>query len=537
MSVHQFYAAIAVWDNSSPRTWIWTDRTMKPYGFALCNYPTSSWGVSGTYTRDLPPSYIIEADTNNVLYHAEYLRANGLVPLWYGDLTLRFCLTPDTTTWEDNYIQLQLNASGYSTTPSIFRVNGVSYGDMFRPNMTYGTNGSKAPYAALSNIITAQTTASTCSYYAQWTDTNHYTLYCVQNPLSRSLANAFLDLINMAPAPSSVDPYEGGGTTDSGGGDGDYDTSSDIISIPSLPSLTVSNTGFITLFNPNALELRDLAAYMWSNLFDLNGWKKIFADPMNAILGLSIVPVAVPTSGSAAVTVGNISTGITLPLVSTQYVTLDCGSITVNEYWGAYLDYSPYTKADIYLPYCGIHAIDIDDIMGKTVNVVYHIDILSGACCVYIKSGDSILYTFIGQCSSSIPITGDNWTNVINGVLSAAVSVGSMVATHGISTGKELPKLASNAINSPKPTIAKSGAMGGTGGMLAYQKPYLIITRPRQALPKGQNQFIGYPSFVTVELNSMRGYTEIESIHLENIGATDKEIKEIESILQSGVIF
>lgn len=536
MSVHQFYACIAAMDIST-HTWSWADRTMRPYGFALCSYPTSSWGASHNYVRDLSPSYISEADTNNVLYHAEYLRANALVPLWYGDATLRFCLTPDTTSWDDNYIQLSADHAGYDITPINFRVDGVNYQNIFQANYTYGTNGSKAPYFALSNIITEQTTASTCTYYSQWTDMNHYTLYCVQNPLSRNLANGFLALINKAPAPSSADPYEDGGTSDTGGGDGDYDDSSDVIPIPSLPSLTVSNTGFITLFNPTALELRNLAAYMWSNLFDINGWKKIFADPMNAILGLSIVPVAIPTSGSAAVTVGNISTGITLPLVSTQYVTLDCGSIAVNEYWGAYLDYSPYTKADIYLPYCGIHSIDIDDIMGKTVNVVYHIDILSGACCVYIKSGGSILYTFIGQCSSSIPITGDNWTNVINGVLSAAVSVGSMVATHGITAGKELPNLAANAINSPKPSIAKSGAMGGTGGMLAYQKPYLIITRPRQALPEGQNQFIGYPSFVTVELSSLKGYTEIESIHLENIGATDNEIKEIESILQNGVIF
>ena len=537
MSVHQFYACIAALDVST-QTWSWADRTMRQYGFALCKWPTSRWGSSGNYVRNLLPVVLAEADTNNVLYHAEYLRANALVPLWYGDATLRFCLTPDTTSWLDNYISVTVYESGYNTTPMNFRVDGVNYENIFQANYSYDGNRSKAPYWALSSIITDQTTASTCSLYSQGTDMNHYTIYCVQNPLSRNLADGFLALINKAPTPSSVDPYEGGGISVIGGGTGNFDTSSESVNIPSLPSTTAVSTGFLTLFNPSTAKLRDLASYMWSNpLFDLSAWRKIFADPMGAILGLSIVPVAVPTSGNAEVTVGNIPTGIEMPLVSNQYVEVDCGSIQVKEFWGGYLDYSPYTKAEIYLPYCGIHAIDIDDIMEKTVNVVYHIDILSGACCVYVKCDTAILYTFIGQCSSSIPITGDSWTNVINGVLSAAVSVGSMVATGGATAPMALPQLASTVTNSLKPSIEKSGAMGGTGGLLAYQYPYLIITRPRQALSENQNKYMGYPSFVTAELGSLRGYTEVEQVHLENINATDSELKEIETLLKNGVIF
>ena len=88
-----------------------------------------------------------------------------------------------------------------------------------------------------------------------------------------------------------------------------------------------------------------------------------------------------------------------------------------------------------------------------------------------------------------------------------------------------------------KPTVEKSGAMGGTGGMLGVQTPYMILTRPRQALPRDQNKFIGYPSFITVRLGDLSGYTEIDSIHLENVPATESELSEIESLLKSGVIF
>lgn len=343
------------------------------------------------------------------------------------------------------------------------------------------------------------------------------------------------------------DPYEPGGEAGEDGAGGDFDDTSEPIDIPSLPSLSAADTGFITLFNPSLTQLQQLAAYMWTGAFDIDAFRKIFADPMDCILGLSIVPVAVPNGPTRAVTVGNISTGIVMTTAASQYVEVDCGSINVNEYWGAYLDYDPYTKAEIYLPFIGTHPVAVDDIMKKTVTIKYHVDILSGACTAYIKCGSSVLYQFIGQCTSSIPVTGNDWTNVINGVLSIAGSIGTMVATGGLSApvsagtvaalGATGGQIASTAINTMKPSIEKSGAISGTGGMLSVLKPYIILTRPRQALPRSQNSFMGYPSFITENLGALSGYTEIEAVHLSGIPGTDEELQELETLLYKGVIF
>ena len=339
------------------------------------------------------------------------------------------------------------------------------------------------------------------------------------------------------PEPTDTDPYSQGGNSGEGGGTGDFDGTSDSVGIPGLPSLSATDTGFITLFNPSLSELQGLASYMWGSLFDISTFKKIFADPIDCILGLSIVPVSVPNGASKEVKVGNIGTGINMTTAAQQYVEVNCGTINVNEFWGSYLDYSPYTKAEIYLPYIGTHAISVDDIMGKSVQVVYHIDILSGACNAYVKCGSNVLYEFIGQCSSSIPINGNDWTNVINGVLNIAGNVGSMVATGGATAPMAAVGIASTAVNSFKPDIEKSGSLSGTGGMLAIQKPYLILTRPKQALPNRQNSFIGYPSFTTKKMGNLQGYTVVESTHLQGIPATEEEYKEIETILKDGVIF
>lgn len=350
--------------------------------------------------------------------------------------------------------------------------------------------------------------------------------------------SAFLaDWLNGIVEEEVTDPFVNGGSSETGGGGGSFDNTSTPIQIPNLPSISAASTGFISLFNPTLNQLNELASYLWSDLFDVNGWKKLFADPMDAILGLSIVPVAVPSGGTREVKVGNIGTGISLTVASSQFVEVDCGSIDVNEYWGAYLDYEPYTQAQIFLPYIGTRPISVDEIMGKTVRVVYHVDILTGACCCFVKCGDSVLYTYNGQCSIPIPVTGANYTSVVNGVISVAASVGSLVATGGSSAPTEIPSIASSVVNQMKPQVEKSGSISGSAGVLNMQTPYLILIRPRQALPSKQNEFIGYPSLITIQLTELSGYTEIQSIHLENIPATQEELAEIESILKGGVIF
>lgn len=351
---------------------------------------------------------------------------------------------------------------------------------------------------------------------------------------TNSVVDAFWEGVTPIITPS--DPFAPGGESDTGGGEGNFDGTSVDVDFTALPTLSAVDTGFITIYNPTLAQLQSLASYMWSNLFDLDTLKKLFADPMQAILGLSILPGPIPSGASQAVKVGNIETTVTMTKAASQYFDVDCGTLNVEEFWGAYLDYEPYTKAEIYLPYIGTHQIAVDDIMGKAVHIKYHVDILSGACSAEIKCGGSVLYTFIGSVAVSVPVTGNDWTNVINGVLSIAGSIGSMVATGGLSAPSAIGSIASSAVNQLKPSIQKSGSVSGGGGLLAGKVPVLILTRPRQALPASQNEFTGYPAFITRTLGDVSGYTEIHKIRLGGIPAVDAELEEIEGLLKGGVI-
>lgn len=125
---------------------------------------------------------------------------------------------------------------------------------------------------------------------------------------------------------------------------------------------------------------------------------------------------------------------------------------------------------------------------------------------------------------------------MINGMLSTAVSLGSMVATGGATAPMALGQIASTVVNDLKPSIERSGSISGGGGLLANQTPFLILTRPRQCLPEFQNEFSGYPSFITAFLGDVSGYTEVHSVRLTGVQATDNEIDEIISLLKNGVI-
>lgn len=331
-------------------------------------------------------------------------------------------------------------------------------------------------------------------------------------------------------------PYIPAGQGETGGGSGDFDDTSDSIDIPDVPTISAVDSGMLTVYSPTISQIKSLANYMWSTDFDIDTFKKLFGDPMDAIIGLSILPVTAPISSSKEIIVGNMSTGVTANAVSAQYLEIDCGSVNVNEYWGAYLDYSPYTKIYIYLPYVGIHPLDIDDVMSKTILVKYHVDILSGACVCYVKCGDSVLYTFTGQCSAQIPINASNFNNIISGAIGIAGSIGSMVASGGMSAPVSIPSMIGSAVNFLKPDVEKSGSISGTGGLLGIQYPYLILSRPKQALPLYQNTFQGFPAHLTYTLSELSGYTEIEDIHLNNIPCTDTELNEIERLLKEGVV-
>lgn len=342
-------------------------------------------------------------------------------------------------------------------------------------------------------------------------------------------------------------PYGEGGSATVGGGDGAYGNpdATDPADIPDLPSISAADLGFITMYNPTAAQLKSLSDFMWSGAFDLVTYKKLFSDPMQSIIGLAIVPVQPSVGGYKNVMFGTIDSGIGMNYLSTNYVQLDCGSVSIDKYVGCFMDNDPYTKISIYLPFIGIRQLSADDCIGRSLHVVYNIDVLTGACACFVEvSGRGVLYSYNGSCITNVPLTAVNFSGAIQNAVSAigsALGVAAGMATGAAPvTAMSIAGLATSAANTAvnsKPTVQRSGNLGGSAGILSIMTPYVIIERPNMSVPNKVQKFVGQTSNITMYLGDCKGFTMCEYVHLDNLNATSEEIVEIESMLRSGVIF
>lgn len=339
---------------------------------------------------------------------------------------------------------------------------------------------------------------------------------------------------------SDLDPKGGGGTETN---------KSDSVDFPdntqNLNTTSGVQAGFISLYSPTVSQLRSLASYLWTSDF-VDNVKKMFGDPMDVIIGLTQMPITVPTGSSSSVKAGFIDTGITMPRVSQQYIDMNMGTINYGSYWGNALDFDPYTKVQIYLPFIGFRTLNTNDVINTTINLKYRFDVLTGACTAWIKCGNFIRYEFSGQCGASIPVTSQNYNNVINTAINIVSTVGTGiiggVATGGLGTMASMAtvngisNVASGvASGGMKPTVQRSGGMGGASSLMGMRTPYLVFQRPKTSLPTNYNSVYGYACNKFLKLSNCKGFTQVEHMHLQVAGATDDEMKEIENILHKGV--
>lgn len=343
---------------------------------------------------------------------------------------------------------------------------------------------------------------------------------------------------------SNDNPYEITPSSWGGGYGSGIINPSDLIPDPEAPNIDAVTTGLLTVFKPSLSQVNALGDYLWSSAFDVDSLKKLFGDPMQAIIGLSIVPVNPPAAGSKSVKIGDVDTGISMPYISRQFVEKDLGSINIDPYIGSFMDYSPYTKISIYLPYIGFRDLAPEDVMGTTLSIKYIIDVITGGCNAVINvSGKGAIYQFNGSCIANVPLSAINYSGAIQNAVSA---IGSGITTvAGIATGNApvgimgVAGLASSAANTAvntKPSIQRAGSMGGAAGLASVQFPYCIIERPRISAPENYNGFIGNTLNVTMTLSDCHGLTFVDQIHLDNVICTEDERNELYRLLKEGVI-
>lgn len=333
------------------------------------------------------------------------------------------------------------------------------------------------------------------------------------------------------------DPEGNAGTpSESGGGLGDYRRPDEEIGIPSLPSVSAADTGFIGIYQVTAAEIQDLAADLWTSDF----WQTIiknFQDPFDNIISLSMIPYDGLTGDLTQIIVGNYKSSAAGQKLATTFFEVDCGIINVNEYYGTYADYV-LTDIQLYLPFCGIIQINPDDCMDGKIRVVYHFDIFSGAALAYVQTivhgSWHILYQVEGNIKSELPINARNYMGVY-----VAIAKGGLGMLQGAMSGNPFAVASAGVdmIANAKPSYSRSGSVGGTSAMLGVLYPYLIFSTPQIQVPDNFRTLKGYISNQKIRIGDIIGYisADVTSNDIENINCTIEEQKMIIDLLSAGI--
>lgn len=252
--------------------------------------------------------------------------------------------------------------------------------------------------------------------------------------------------------------------------------------------------GFINIYNPTKNELKE-ASNKW--FYDMSSGSYI---DLSKYISALFITYAKPLvlAEKQSIKFSSYDTTVLSHVVREPKITLECGTITVEELHHNALDYSPNSSARIFLPFIGYENISIDLIMESELSLTYEIDVLSGRCLakLQVNKDNNVnvydIYTFVGDCSLQIPYFMNNGESSSNTIVNKAHN-------------------------------------------LDNRTPFLLIERATAYMPNS-SQLDGVSSNELAILGDLTGYTKCKEVLVSGIDCSSAEKNEIESLLKKGVI-
>ena len=303
-----------------------------------------------------------------------------------------------------------------------------------------------------------------------------------------------------------------------------------------VPLPTGSASSLWAVYHPSQSQLNAFGAWLWSSDFVVQ-LKRLFNDPMQAIIGVHKVFAPILTGGSQNIKCGYLDSGVSSPTVSSQYTEVNCGTVNCREYFGNVFDYDPHTRVSIYLPFIGVVPLKVSEVMRASITVTYGVDVITGACLAKVKvdrdGGGAILYSFGGSCACHYPISAGSYAGIISGIVTSAVGVAG-----GIMSGNPLAAVGGVIAGARQAhtDVQHSGGFTGCAGAMGPKIPYLIITRPQTRVANDVHLYEGKPSNATQFIGDCTGFVRAAEVHFSSQAAFDDEAKEVEALLKSGVL-
>lgn len=197
---------------------------------------------------------------------------------------------------------------------------------------------------------------------------------------------------------------------------------------------------------------------------------------------------------------------------------LSLGTITIPTLYNDYRDYEPYTRIEMFVPFCGWFHLP-SWCMGKTITGEMFVDLYNGTCKAIIKASNTVVAETGGNVAYDIPFvaesTGAKAGAVISSALTTAVSTAGFAATPNIATGAAALSSAANlasAVNSNQTTL--KGVLGDGSNVNGLNRCFIKVTRPQSPngstnIPDSYKHEIGIPTMKEITLSAGDGYIQV----------------------------
>lgn len=301
-------------------------------------------------------------------------------------------------------------------------------------------------------------------------------------------------------------------------------------------------------------------------------------NPIDCVISLKKFPVLnIPLATTdATIYLGSKATSITGKILATPtwvyYFNFRNSSDTSCRaiFGDNFLDYEPYTKCKIVVPFCGTVDVPVSYIYQyDDLQIALVMDFITGACTAFILVHGITIDSITGSCAIDLPVSGiqsatldsqihsvamareKQQTALGTGLIAGAVSIGVGLATgslpiaigggaaiigsfmHATDTGKQINYELSHMDTPVKQVSAASGQITHTYDMRCK----MVITRPKIADEYSAEEYAQTIGFACLENGSVKdfhGFT-VANIDISGINATAEEKEMIRTAFATGV--
>lgn len=313
-----------------------------------------------------------------------------------------------------------------------------------------------------------------------------------------------------------------------------------------------SNAVMGTLYSLyNKLDLEKIAQWFY------NQTEKI--DIANNVISLKEIPFSLATLnivpldtdlkiGGVNVTYNNenIKVGQIISPATTS-VSVLFGEFNIPRLSNTFLDYSPYTKYELLLPFAPTPVILPDWCVNKVVSAIFLYDIYTTACQYVIECNGERICSVSGIFGVDRPISAQNValkdasrlssqvataSSVLGGVMSSASgNIGGIVsgAIGGVSA------LSQMILSGKQNYMYTVGANGDSSSVGLCHATHLKITRTLSAEDSNFTHVYGRPLCKYKKLSSVTGYTKCDNVNTTGLSCSENEKQRIKQLLETGI--